>query len=169
MSYFPFYFHPSELKLLAFLISEIVFLKLKLIQMKILSGSLLFLFLILGTSNMNAQEKKTEFDHNFTHVVYFWLKNPESQQDRKDFLVSLEKFLENSEYAKTKFIGKPAGTLREVVDGSFTYSLILTFPSKEIQDKYQKEPAHLKFIEESEHLWEKVIVYDSVMATSEEL
>ena len=136
--------------------------------MKIFSGLVLFLFLT-AASTVNAQEEKTEFDHNFTHVVYFWLKNPDNHQDRKDFLVSLEKFLEHSKYAKTKFIGKPAGTPREVVDGSFTFSLILTFPSKEIQDNYQKEAAHLKFIEESEHLWEKVIVYDSVMATSEEL
>jgi hypothetical protein len=38
----------------------------------------------------------------------------------------------------------------------------LTFPSKEIQDLYQKEPAHLKFVEESQNLWERVVVYDSV-------
>ena len=47
-------------------------------------------------------------------------------------------------------------------DGSFTYSLILSFPSKEIQDKYQAEPVHVKFVEESQHLWERVVVYDSV-------
>ena len=111
---------------------------------------------------MKAQEATPEFDKNFTHVVYFWLNNPDSEQDRADFLKSLNKFLENSLYAKTKFIGEPAGTPREVVDGSFTYSLILSFPSKEIQDKYQKEKAHLKFIEESEHLWKRVQVYDSV-------
>ncbi|MEO2063306.1 MAG: Dabb family protein [Christiangramia sp.] len=128
----------------------------------------IFLLLCFSANSLQAQEQPAEFDQHFTHVVYFWLKNPDSVQDRKDFLVSLEKFLENSEYAKTKFIGKPAGTPREVVDGSFTFSLILTFPSAEIQDLYQKEPAHLKFIEESEHLWEKVVVYDSLPATSEE-
>ena len=111
---------------------------------------------------MKAQDKEPEFDKNFTHVVYFWLNNPDNVQDRADFLKSLNKFMENSLYAKTKFIGEPAGTPREVVDGSFTYSLILSFPSKEIQDKYQKEKAHLKFIEESEHLWKRVQVYDSV-------
>ena len=102
------------------------------------------------------------FDSNFAHVVYFWLNNPDSAEDRKAFETSLKKFLATSEYAQTKFIGQPANTPRDVVDNSWTYSIILTFPSKEIQNKYQQEPVHLKFIEESEHLWEKVQVYDSV-------
>lgn len=122
----------------------------------------LFFLIIMNFSKIQAQEPKTAFDHNFTHVVYFWLKNPDSAQDRNAFLKSLKNFMQKSEYAQTKFIGEPAGTPREVVDGSFTYSLILSFPSKEIQDKYQAEPAHVKFVEESQHLWEKVVVYDSV-------
>jgi hypothetical protein len=127
----------------------------------IIKASLIFLF-IMNLSDVQAQEQKPEFDHNFTHVVYFWLKNPDNTQDRKAFLTSLKSFMSKSEYAKTKFIGQPAGTSRDVVDGSFTYSLILSFPSKEIQDKYQQEPAHVKFVEESQHLWERVVVYDSV-------
>lgn len=122
----------------------------------------LFFLIIMSFSKIQAQEQTTAFDHNFTHVVYFWLKNPDSAQDRNAFLKSLKNFMQKSEYAQTKFIGEPAGTPREVVDGSFTYSLILSFPSKEIQDKYQAEPAHVKFVEESQHLWEKVVVYDSV-------
>lgn len=122
----------------------------------------LFFLIIMSFSKIQAQEQTTIFDHNFTHVVYFWLKNPESAQDRNAFLKSLKNFMQKSEYAQTKFIGEPAGTPREVVDGSFTYSLILSFPSKEVQDKYQAEPAHVKFVEESQHLWEKVVVYDSV-------
>jgi hypothetical protein len=127
----------------------------------IIKASLIF-FVVMNFPKVQAQEQKAEFDHNFSHVVYFWLKNPNTTQDREAFLTSLKKFMSNSEYAKTKFIGQPAGTPRDVVDGSFTYSLILSFPSKEIQDKYQQEPAHEKFVEESQHLWERVVVYDSV-------
>lgn len=130
--------------------------------MKQLSKISLFFLIIMSFSKMQAQKQQTAFDHNFTHVVYFWLKNPDSAEDKKAFLTSLKNFMYKSEYAKTKFIGEPAGTSRDVVDGSFTYSLILTFPSKDIQDKYQKEPAHVKFVEESQHLWERVVVYDSV-------
>ncbi|WP_255452627.1 Dabb family protein [Aquimarina sp. RZ0] len=103
-----------------------------------------------------------EFANNFVHSVYFWLNQPENEEDRKAFEKSLQKFLKTSKYAKTNFIGVPAGTDRDVVDGSYTYSLIVTFSSKEEQDLYQKEEAHLLFIKESSSLWKKVQVYDSV-------
>ena len=102
-----------------------------------------------------------DFDTNFAHTVYFWLANPDSEADCKAFETSLQKFLDNSAYAKTKFIGKPPRASRDVVDGSFTYSLIVSFESAEAQQKYQDEAAHKVFIEESSKLWTKVIVYDS--------
>ena len=102
-----------------------------------------------------------EFDSNFSHTVFFWLKNPDNTADRTAFETSLKKFLDNSGYAKTKFIGTPPKASRDVVDGSFTYSLILSFDSAESQQKYQDEAPHKLFIKESEHLWKKVIVYDS--------
>lgn len=108
-----------------------------------------------------SQSKEQTFDHAFAHVVYFWLKNPDSKADRAKFETSLQKFLDNSQYAKTKFIGKPPKAIRAVVDDSFTYSLILSFDSAEAQAAYQVEAPHLVFINECEDLWEKVIVYDS--------
>lgn len=99
---------------------------------------------------------------NFVHVVYFWLHNPDNADDRKEFESALKTFIGASEYAKTKFVGVPAMTDREVVDNSYTYSLILSFNSKEEQDKYQAEPVHVKFVEDAQHLWRKVQVYDSL-------
>lgn len=120
-----------------------------------------FALLPLQAGAQNTSDMKT-FDPSFAHVVYFWLHNPDSQADRQDFEASLSKFLSRSQYAKTKFIGTPPVASREVVDGSFTYSLIVTFESAEAQAAYQKEQPHLDFIAESEHLWKKVIVYDSI-------
>ncbi len=97
----------------------------------------------------------------FMHVVYFWLKTPDSQEDRDAFLSSLTNFIEHSENINSKHIGMPADTDRSVIDNTYTFSLILSFDSKEEQDKYQEEAGHLQFIEESESLWEKVLVYDS--------
>ncbi|MEC7262984.1 MAG: Dabb family protein [Bacteroidota bacterium] len=107
------------------------------------------------------QDMDSNFDSTFTHVVYFWFKEPNNHADRVKFEASLKKFLDNSQYAKTKFIGKPPKAIRDVVDDSFTYSLILSFESAEDQAAYQTEPPHLVFIEECQDLWEKVIVYDS--------
>jgi len=64
-----------------------------------------------------------------------------------------------------KHIGTPATTNRGVIDSSYSYSLLLTFKNKEDQDIYQTHPTHLKFIEECEELWEKLVVYDSVSIT----
>lgn len=120
------------------------------------------LFLAISLVNCNSNnDSMSNFDPSFAHTVYFWFKNPDSQEDRANFEKSLSKFLANSKYAKTKFIGKPPKATRDVVDGSFTYSLIVTFESAEAQVKYQTEEAHLLFIEESSDIWEKVVVYDS--------
>lgn len=98
---------------------------------------------------------------NFAHIVYFWLKNPDNQSDREAFKESLFRFINNSEFIKTKMVGTPADTDRGVIDNTYTFSLILTFENKAAQDKYQAEDVHLKFIDESSDLWEKVLVYDS--------
>ena len=128
-----------------------------------MKNTIAFILLLVSSTVIHGQEenKMKNFDPNFAHTVYFWLKNPDNKEDCKAFEVSLQKFLDHSAYAKTKFIGKPPRASRDVVDGSFTYSLIVTFDSSEAQEAYQKEAPHLLFIEESSKLWTKVIVYDS--------
>lgn len=124
---------------------------------------ILTLLLVGGFAASCVQIKNggENFDHAFAHTVYFWFKNPDSHADRTKFEASLQKFLDNSKYAKTNFMGTPPKAVRDVVDDSFTYSLIVTFESAEAQEAYQEEEAHLIFIEECKDLWEKVIVYDS--------
>jgi len=126
--------------------------------------SILALLLIGVMHTAFAQTKDTmkTFDPAFAHTVYFWFKDPTNQADRAKFEASLKTFLDNSKYAKTNFIGAPPKASREVVDGTFTYSLIVTFESAEAQEGYQKEQAHLTFIDECKHLWKKVVVYDSL-------
>lgn len=121
----------------------------------------LILLASLGKSFAQKNDTMNEFDPNFAHTVYFWLKNPDSPADRLAFETSLRTFLDNSAYAKTQFIGKPPKASRDVVDGSFTYSLIVTFESAEAQQLYQDEAPHKKFVTEASGLWSKVIVYDS--------
>lgn len=124
---------------------------------------LLFGFVLAGVMGI-AQENEIDqnFDSNYVHTVFFWMKEPANEVSNKKFEVSLRKFLDHSKYAKTQFIGRPPKATRNVVDDSFTYSLVLSFESAEAQENYQKEAAHLVFIEESQDLWDKVIVYDAV-------
>lgn len=98
---------------------------------------------------------------NFYHVVYFWLKNPSSTEDRKKFEDSLTHLLNVSTHLMTKHLGIPASTDRPVIDRSYTYCLLLSFKDKAAHDAYQIEDAHKVFISECESLWQKVVIYDS--------
>ena len=97
----------------------------------------------------------------FIHHVYFWLKNPESMEDRNLLIEGLKK-LSAAAIIKDFHIGVPAATNREVIDSSYAVSWLLLFKNKEDQDSYQTDPMHLKFIEQCSHLWSKVVVYDTV-------
>jgi len=122
----------------------------------------LFLIVTLMILPEVGAQKAEEMDGDFVHVVFFWLKNPDNQADRDKFEKSVNKFIDNSKFIMSRHIGAPADTDREVIDNTWTYSLVLGFKDKEAQDKYQEEEVHLKFIEEAGELWEKVLVYDSV-------
>ncbi|WP_276389404.1 Dabb family protein [Eudoraea chungangensis] len=128
--------------------------------MKTTFFSLVFLLLTCSAFSQTDKHMK-DLDPAFVHNVYFWLKNPDSEDDQKIFEKALKKFLKKSKYAKTLYIGKAPKATRDVVDDSFTYALIVSFKSAKAQEKYQEEKPHLVFIEEASELWNKVIVYDS--------
>lgn len=98
----------------------------------------------------------------FFHVVFFWMKNPQSDADKDALEVELQKFMAVNQQVKSHHIGRPAGTDREVVDNSYGVSLIVSFDSKEEQDVYQSDPTHIEFIKNAQHLWDHVQIYDSI-------
>ncbi len=97
----------------------------------------------------------------FVHHVYFWFRKPFSKKDRARFEEALKKLV-TVETIEEMHLGVPAPTRRDVVDRSYTYSLVTTFKNKADHDIYQTHPTHLKFIDDCGDLWEKVVVYDSV-------
>jgi hypothetical protein len=114
----------------------------------------------LPAIKLNAQTNMKKV--NFRHVVYFWLNNPEDSAQRKQFLNNLKEFIAAMDNIQDVFIGVPANTKRDVVDNSYQYCLNLGFENKTQQDIYQDHPLHKKFIEKSAHLWNRVVVYDSI-------
>jgi hypothetical protein len=97
----------------------------------------------------------------FVHHVFFWLKEPENSEAKEQFEQGLNKLITVPQI-QSYHIGTPVESIREVVDDSFTYSYLAFFKSKEDQNTYQTHPIHLQFIEDCQHLWEKVIVYDAM-------
>lgn len=96
------------------------------------------------------------------HQVFFWLKNPGSVTDRKKLTEGLQK-LSAIPQIKQLHIGFPASTeKREVVDNSWDVSELMFFDDLTAQKTYQDHPLHQEFIKQYAHLWEKVIVYDTL-------
>lgn len=109
-----------------------------------------------------AEAKGIQIKGTLVHHVFFWLKDPNNPEVRRKFEKALEELLK-VETIKLSHVGVPASTEeREVVDHTYTYSVMTFFDSQEGQDIYQVHPIHLKFIEENSQLWSKVVVYDSV-------
>ena len=99
----------------------------------------------------------------FIHHVYFWLKNLDSSEDRAKLITGLKALAKVPEI-QHHYIGTPASTNRGVIDTSYAVSWLCFFENLDEQQVYQVHTIHLKFIEDCSHLWEKVIVYDSVDA-----
>jgi hypothetical protein len=113
-----------------------------------------------GASAM-AAGNPGEFGKLFVHHVFFWLKKPVSAEARAKFEKAL-KDLVTVETIVHYHLGVPAPTSREVIDTSYSYSLLTLFKDKKGQDTYQDHPTHLRFVADCKDLWEKVVVYDSV-------
>lgn len=95
------------------------------------------------------------------HHVFFWLKEPGNEEHKKQLVEALHKLIK-VKTIKLSHIGFPASTEdRDVVDHSYSVSYMVMFDNQADQDSYQVDPIHLKFVEENQHLWSKVIVYDS--------
>jgi len=98
------------------------------------------------------------------HHVFFWLKNPNSKEDR-DQLIAGVKTLSGIPTVREIHVGIAASTeKRDVVDNSWGVSELLFFNDLEGQAMYQTHPIHLEFIKNHSHLWDKVIVYDIAQA-----
>jgi hypothetical protein len=110
-----------------------------------------------GLPTMETKDKK-----QLAHHVFFWLKNRDSKEDLKKLLDGL-RTLEKIDTIRKLHIGVPASTeVRPVVDNTYSASELMIFDDVAGQNVYQDHPIHKKFIENCSHLWEKVIVYDSM-------
>jgi Stress responsive A/B Barrel Domain len=120
------------------------------------SASLLSLAPVIETFPMKKNKEVV------VHHVFFWLKNPNSQEDLAKLIAGV-KSLSKIETIKYLHVGVPASTeKRDVVDNSYTVSELMFFDNLEGQKIYQDHPVHQKFIAECSGLWDKVIVYDTI-------
>jgi hypothetical protein len=118
--------------------------------------------IITGLASLtNTTASAMTANNLFVHHVFFYLKNPSSTADRDKLVEGLKK-LSKVKSIKSFHIGKPADTNRDVIERGYSVSWMLHFNTPAMQESYQTDPIHLKFIEECSSLWQKVVVYDSV-------
>lgn len=96
----------------------------------------------------------------FVHVVNFYLKAGLSTEDIQKFEEGVQS-LGQIESLELFNIGKPADTDRPVIDKSYSYCELTVFKDKAAHDVYQEHPVHLEFVKNCNHLWEKVVIFDS--------
>ena len=103
-----------------------------------------------------------ELQNIFVHHVFFYLKHHD--EDNVAELVQGLRKLSSASTIRQFHIGVPAQTYRDVVERSYGVSWLVFFDNPADQEGYQTDPVHLEFIRECSHLWNKVVVYDSVIA-----
>ena len=106
-------------------------------------------------------DKVADMSGKFMHHVFFWLKQADNDKTRNDFREALVK-LASIETVRYKHIGTPASTNREIIDTTYTFSLLVIFDDEEGHDIYQEHPIHDEFREKYADLWEKVQIYDTL-------
>ncbi len=113
------------------------------------------------TGDATSQETEMK-DAGFIHVVYFWMKEgaPETAVDQ--LAADCKEYLGAVKTVEKLYVGRPAGTERDVVDNSYAVNLIIHFKNKVAQDFYQQAELHKQFIERNKEHWERVQVYDMI-------
>lgn len=120
--------------------------------------------LVAGTATLAVPLQPMEEKKQLVHHVFFWLKNPDSIEDR-DQLVEGVKTLAKIETIRKIHVGVLASTeKRDVVDTSWQVSELMFFDDEAGQKTYQDHVIHQAFIKNYGHLWAKVIVYDAAEA-----
>ena len=99
----------------------------------------------------------------FVHSVYFWLRDDLSPADSAKFVDGIRS-LTTIDVVQLGVIGTPAGTNREIIDRSYSYALVVTFPDEAAHDAYQVHPVHDAFRENCAGFWKKIVIYDAVSA-----
>lgn len=130
--------------------------------------SLLFSVLSCGSSktipSAAAKNNTTNMEKPvLIHTVFFWVKEGTTDIERQAFEKGLV-MLGTCPQIHNFYWGPPAPTeARGVVDNTYDYAINVHFKSLDDQAEYQKEPIHMKFIEDHKDLWGKVIVYDNTI------
>lgn len=94
------------------------------------------------------------------HHVLFWLKEDITEAEYNEFKTALEE-LEKMTPTKFFHVGTPAAIERDVIDGTYSFSLFVAFEDMTSFEIYQKHPQHIDFLNGPNKHASKVLIYDA--------
>lgn len=97
----------------------------------------------------------------FVHHVLFYPKAGASEADRAHLLEGL-RTLAGIPCIKLAHIGTPAGTTRDVIERTYSYSWLCLFESAADEQRYQQHPVHDAFRQGYAVYWDRVVIYDAI-------
>ena len=97
----------------------------------------------------------------FIHHVLFYPKANASEADQARLLEGLQ-MLAGIPCIKLAHIGTPAGTTRDVIERTYTYSWLCLFERAADEQHYQQHPIHDAFRGQYAVYWDKVVIYDAI-------
>ena len=115
----------------------------------------------LQTELNELKAMPTKSEPGFIHTVYFYAAEGLTDQRKTEFMTGLAELARTPSIQKV-YYGPPAGTDREIVDNNYFVAWICHFKSAEDHDAYQQDPIHLKFVEDYQDVWGKVLIYDNL-------
>ncbi|MBC7652789.1 MAG: Dabb family protein [Deinococcales bacterium] len=110
---------------------------------------------IANTSNQQAPKQK------LMHQVYYWLKNPDSEEDKQKLIKGLHELVTVKEI-KYSHIGVPQVFKSDDPQKNYHISLLMVFDEPKGIDDYHKDDIHQKFVKECAGLWSKTIKFDAL-------
>jgi len=105
------------------------------------------------SSNSNKQ--------SLMHVVYYWLKNPDSEADKQKLIEGLHQLV-TVKQIKCHHIGVPQKFTADDPLKNYHVSLLMVFDEPGDIDVYHKDPIHQNFVATCGDLWVKTVKYDSL-------
>lgn len=133
----------------------------KQIHFILIIGMFFFIAACQAGAEQSAENQSESAIGQLQHNVYFYLNEDVTNEEREQFEEGLKELLSIEAIHKYE-IGIPGATeAREVTDHSFGYTIFSWFLTLDDYDIYADHPIHLEFIDEFNHLWADVKVYDS--------
>lgn len=98
------------------------------------------------------------------HAVVFWLREDAPEDTESAMATFYQQKISKVEGVEHAFVGRPAGTPREVVDSTYQLMSSLVFRDASAATAWQSDPVHDEFREWFGSAFERVVVYDTIEA-----